>query len=73
MRHYKFPGFAVHSSDHEAAGARLAGFLDDVEAGRLNPESMSTFLTGWLSEHSRSSDSACAEWIIEFRKKTGLT
>jgi hemerythrin len=69
MRHYKFPGFAVHSSDHEAAGTRLVRFLDDFDAARLNPAALRIFLTGWLSEHSKISDSQYAEWIKNCREK----
>jgi hemerythrin len=69
MRHYKFPGFAVHSSDHEAAGTRLVRFLDDFDAARLNPAALRIFLIGWLSEHSKISDSQYAEWIKNCREK----
>ena len=63
MRMYQFPGFAVHQSDHEQVGNKLIGFLDDFEAGRLNPAAMRIFLAGWLMEHSRMSDSEYVIWI----------
>jgi hemerythrin len=70
MRHYAFPGFDVHQSDHETAGAKLMQFLDDFDADRLNPAALGIFLTGWLMEHSRVSDSEYAEWIKKCRENS---
>jgi hemerythrin len=69
MRAYGDPGFAVHQSDHEQMGNKLVQFLDDFDAGRLNPAAMRIFLTGWLMEHSEISDAAYVRWILECRKK----
>jgi hemerythrin len=69
MRRYGFAGFAQHQSDHETAGAKLVQFMNDFIGGCLNPAALRTFLTGWLMEHSRISDSAYAEWVQECRKK----
>jgi len=68
MRMYGVPTFTVHKSDHEQAGNLLAAFLDDFEAGRLNPGALRGFLGNWLSEHSALSDSQYATWIQDFRK-----
>ena len=67
IRSYGAPGFAVHQSDHERAGHKLVEFLDDFDAGRLNPARLRIFLTGWLMEHSSISDAAYAEFIKQFR------
>lgn|GEM_PF-654475 len=69
MRRYGFAGFAQHQSDHETAGAKLVRFMNDFDSGCLNPAALRIFLTGWLMEHSRISDSAYAEWVKECRKK----
>jgi hemerythrin len=69
MRAYAVPTFTVHQSDHEQAGTRLSDFLDDFEAGRLNPAALRAFLTGWLNEHSRISDTEYVKWIRSFRTK----
>jgi hemerythrin len=67
MRAYKFPGFAAHQTDHEQAGIKIVSFLDDFEAGVLNPVKLRVFLTGWLLEHSRLSDSEYVAWILQKR------
>lgn len=67
MRMYGFPGFAVHQSDHERAGAKLVAFLDDFDAGRLNPFALSGFLIGWLMEHAALSDREYAKFVLEKR------
>lgn len=67
MRMYRAPGFAVHQTDHESAGAKLVSFLDDFEAGMLNPAKLRIFLTGWLMEHSRSSDEEYAHHVRRLR------
>jgi hemerythrin len=67
MRLYGFPGFAVHQSDHETAGAKLVQFMDDFDAGRLNPGALRIFLTGWLMEHSKLSDSEYVAWVKKKR------
>ena len=69
MRHYKYPGFAVHQSDHETAGAKLVQFLDDFDLGRLNPNALRIFLTGWLMEHGSISDTDYVAWIHTCREK----
>jgi hemerythrin len=67
MRSYKVPSFAVHQSDHEQAGARFVQFLDDFDTGKLNPAALRIFLTGWLMEHSRTSDAEYVSHIIALR------
>ena len=69
MRMYEFPGFGVHQSDHEQAGKRLVAFLDDFDNNRLNPAALRIFLTGWLMEHSRISDSEYVKMVVGERKK----
>jgi len=69
MRLYGVPTFTVHQSDHEQAGNRLAMYLDDFEAGRLNPGALRHFLSAWLSEHSALSDSQYVTWILDVRGK----
>ena len=69
MRMYEFPGFAAHQSDHEQAEARLARFLDDFESGTLNPAALRIFLSGWLLEHSRISDTEYAAWVKNKRSE----
>jgi hemerythrin len=71
MRHYRYPGFAVHQSDHETAGVKLVQFLDDFDLGRLNPNGLRIFLTGWLMEHSSSSDTDYVAWIKKCRERIG--
>jgi hemerythrin len=68
MRTYGFPGFATHQSDHDSAGDKFVQFTDDFEANRLNPGALKIFLTGWLMEHSRISDSEYVEWVKERRE-----
>jgi hemerythrin len=67
MRMYEFPGFSIHQSDHEQVYRRLIPFLDDFDAGALDPLALATFLIGWLSEHSALSDTAYVKWILERR------
>lgn len=67
MRMYDTPGFAVHQSDHERMQQKLLGFLDDYEAGKLQPAAVRIALTGWLMEHSRYSDSEYVDWITKKR------
>ena len=71
MRLYGVPGFAVHQSDHETAAAKLVQFMDDFEAGRLNPAALRIFLTGWLMEHSQTADEEYARWIAQRRLLSG--
>jgi hemerythrin len=70
MRLYGAPGFAVHQSDHESAAAKLVQFMDDFDAGRLNPAALRIFLTGWLMEHSATIDAEYAVWVLECRHGT---
>ena len=67
MRTYQVPSFSVHQSDHEQAGSRFVQFLDDFDAGKLNPAALRIFLTGWLMEHSKSSDAAYVSHILAHR------
>lgn len=69
MRIYETPGFAVHQSDHEQMQQKLLGYLEDYESGNLHSAAMRIFLTGWLMEHSRYSDSEYVAWIKEKREK----
>jgi hemerythrin len=69
MRAYNAPSFSVHQTDHEQAGAKLVQFLDDFDAGRLNPAALRIWLTGWLMEHSKLSDSEYARWVKAERAK----
>ena len=63
MRIYDTPGFAVHQSDHERMQQKLLTYIEDFEAGRLHPPARRIFLTGWLMEHSKITDSEYVEWI----------
>ncbi len=69
MRHYRFPTFSLHQSEHEVAAARFVRFLDDFEAGRLNPGALRIFLRGWLLEHGAVSDREYAAWIRGCRER----
>ena len=69
MRHYRYPRFAEHQSDHEAFAARFVRFLDDFTGNRLNPAALRIFLTGWLMEHGEMSDRDYTDWIIKCRNK----
>jgi hemerythrin-like metal-binding protein len=71
MRRYGFPGFAQHQSDHELACGRFVQFQNDFETGSLNPAALRIFLTGWLMEHSETSDSQYAVWIKGKRAEVG--
>jgi hemerythrin len=68
MRMYAYAGFAVHQGDHEQAGGKLAVFLDDFENDRLNQAALRIFLTGWLMEHSRISDSEYVKMVLQRRR-----
>ncbi len=72
MRMYEFPGFAIHQSDHEQAAMKFVGFMDDYDAGKLNPMALRLFLRNWLWEHSKESDTEYVKWIAEKRKEVGL-
>lgn len=67
IRLYHAADFANHQTDHEQAGVKVVEFLDDFEAGRLNPARLKIFLTGWLMEHSRSADEQYAAVVRERR------
>ncbi|MFP4165472.1 MAG: bacteriohemerythrin [Chitinispirillaceae bacterium] len=69
MRMYDFPGFAAHQSDHELAAFRLVSYMDDFEAGKLNPGSLRSFLFSWLYEHSMDSDTEYVKWVEKVRKE----
>lgn len=69
MRAYGVPGFGTHQSDHEQFESKLVGYLDDFEAGKLNPARLKFFLIGWLSEHSKISDSQYVEYILAKRRE----
>jgi len=68
MRLYNVKSFAMHQSDHEQASNRLVRFMDDFEAGKLNPAALRIFLTGWLMEHSRSCDAGYVEEVRKVRE-----
>ena len=72
MRCYNYPGFSIHQSDHESAGNRFIKFLDDFDSAMLNPAALSIFLTGWLMEHSRLSDTEYVIWIKKCRTSLEL-
>jgi hemerythrin len=67
MRRYNYQGFAVHQGDHEQMGQKLVQFMDDFDAGRLNPAAMRIFLTGWLMEHSKAADADYVAWVEKCR------
>lgn len=67
IRLYDAPGFAEHQSDHERAASKFISFMDDFDAGNLNPAALKIFLTGWLMEHSELSDSQYVKHIAEKR------
>jgi hemerythrin len=67
MRMYEFPGFSVHQGDHEQVGHRLVRFFDEFDAGALNASALSSFLFGWLMEHSAISDTEYVKWILQCR------
>lgn len=69
MRTYEVPGFAEHQTDHENMASQFIRYLNDFDAGQLNPASLRIFLTGWLMEHSESIDSQYVKYIKEFRCK----
>ncbi len=69
MRMYDFPGFAAHQSDHELAALRLVSYMDDFEAGKLNPKALRSFLFSWLYEHSIDSDTIYVKWVEKVRKE----
>jgi hemerythrin-like metal-binding protein len=71
MRLYDAPFFSVHQSDHEAVATKFIQYMDDFDAGRLNPASLRIFLTGWLMEHSRTSDSQYVKYIQDYRQNLG--
>ena len=73
MRCYLYPEFGAHQTDHEAAGGRFLRFLDDFDAGILNPAAAKLFLHGWLSEHGRTADTAYVSWIERRRSEAGVT
>lgn len=68
MRAYNAPGFAEHQSDHENMAAKFISFLNNFEAGQLNPAALRIFLTGWLMEHSELSDSKYVKHIKDTRR-----
>lgn len=70
IRTYEAPGFAVHQSDHEQMAAKFISFMNDFDAGQLNPAALKIFLTGWLMEHSELSDSQYVKHILD-RRRTG--
>jgi hemerythrin len=72
MRSYEVPGFAEHQTDHENMASQFIRYLNDFDAGQLNPASLRIFLTGWLMEHSESIDSQYVRYIKEIRCKNGF-
>lgn len=69
IRLYDAPGFAEHQSDHERVASRFIGYIDDFDAGQLNPASLRIFLTGWLMDHSELSDSIYVKHILNCRSR----
>lgn len=68
MRMYEFPGFSVHQGDHEQVGNQLVRFLDEFDAGAVNPANLTAFLVVWLMEHSVMSDAEYVKWILRRRE-----
>jgi hemerythrin-like metal-binding protein len=69
MKLYKYPGFAVHQTEHEQFGNKLVQFLDDFDAGKLNIAALRIFATGWLMDHSKLGDSEYVVWIVKIRNE----
>jgi hemerythrin-like metal-binding protein len=69
MRMYEFPGYIIHQGDHEQAGGQFVRFLDEFDAGALNPAKLTAFLIGWLMEHSAISDTEYVTWICQRREQ----
>ena len=72
IRSYEVPGFAEHQSDHENMASQFIRYINDFDAGQLNPAALRIFLTGWLMEHSEQSDSQYVSYIKEVRSKNGF-
>ena len=70
IRFYQAPGYTMQKVDHEKAGERYVEYLEDFDAGKLNPLKLRWFLISWLDEHSRISDE---EYAIFIRKKRNLS
>jgi hemerythrin len=68
MRMYGVLTFTVHKSDHEQFEQRVAAFIDDFEANRLDPKNLRMVLSEWLYEHSRVSDSEYVTFINRKRE-----
>ncbi len=73
MRIYEIAGFAEHQSDHEIMASQFIRYLNDFDAGQLNPAALKIFLTGWLMEHSELIDSQYVKQIKEIRSANGFT
>lgn len=56
IRHYNIPGFAAHQADHEQAAEAFFKHVTAFEHGTMNPARMRNAMTGWLNEHSESTD-----------------
>lgn len=67
IRLYGAPGFAAHQTEHEQAGGRLVGFLEDFESGSLNPARLRFVLSNWLAEHALLCDEQYAKVIRKIR------
>jgi len=70
IRHYKAPGFALHQSDHEQAAEAFLKHLAAFEQDSMNPARLKNAMTGWLAEHSLSTDMEYAEFIRDVRNST---
>jgi hemerythrin-like metal-binding protein len=68
IRHYKVPDFAAHQADHHQAAEAFFKHVAAFEHGNLNPARMRNAMTGWLNEHSESTDMQYATFIQNIRK-----
>ena len=68
IRHYKVPGFAAHQADHEQAANAFLKHLAAFEHGTMNPARLRNAMTGWLAEHTASTDMQYAEFIRKVRR-----
>jgi hemerythrin len=57
MRDADYAGYGVHKHDHESLLDQLTEIIDAVEsAGAYDPQSLSSVLSLWFSEHFRTHD-----------------
>jgi hemerythrin-like metal-binding protein len=67
IRHYKVPGVAAHQADHHQAAEAFFKHVSAFEHGNLNPARMRNAMTGWLNEHSESTDMQYATFLQNIR------